>query len=110
MAGIIVSAVGDELVIAHPSETLTTPQLIALAAGPALYLIGHVLFRLRMAGTLSRKRLVAAGAIGVCGVLGMALPALATAALILAVLVGLILVEFLSGPSHAAMLERVGAG
>ena len=38
VAGIIVSAVGDELVIQHPTETLTTAQLVAVVAGPVIYL------------------------------------------------------------------------
>ena len=44
VAGIIVSAVGDEIVIAHPLDLLSTPELVAVAAGPAIYLLGHVLF------------------------------------------------------------------
>ena len=56
IAGIIVTAVGDELVIAHPGDTLHAPELAALVAGPVLYLFGHLLFRLRMAGSISRRR------------------------------------------------------
>ena len=60
IAGIIVTAVGDELVIAHPGEQLSGPELATVAGGPALYLLGHVGFRLRMARSLSGKRLTAA--------------------------------------------------
>ena len=63
IAGIIVTAVGDELVIAHPSERLSGAELAAVVGGPALYLLGHVGFRLRMAGSISRKRLGAAVAL-----------------------------------------------
>jgi low temperature requirement protein LtrA len=97
VAGIIVTAVGDEIVIAHPGVVLHTPQLIALAAGPMLYLAGHLVFRLRMAGSTSGKRLSAVLAIGVCGVLGSVLPALAVASLIAAVLVVLIVAETSAG-------------
>ena len=41
-----------------------------VVAGPAIYLLGHVLFRLRMAGTLSRKRLAGALACVAVGGLG----------------------------------------
>ena len=34
VAGVIVAAVGDELVIAHPTERLPTPELVAVVAGP----------------------------------------------------------------------------
>jgi low temperature requirement protein LtrA len=93
IAGIIVSAVGDELVIAHPAEGLSGAELAAVAGGPALYLLGHVGFRWRMTGTPSIKRLVAAAACVAAGLLGIVLSALATAALVLAVLVGLIVIE-----------------
>ena len=103
VAGIIVTAVGDEIVIAHPGSTLRAPELVALAAGPMLYLAGHLVFRLRMAGSLSGKRLAAVVAIGVCGLLGVALPALAVAALIAAVLVALIAAETVAGRRRRAV-------
>ena len=52
IAGVIVSAVGDELVIAHPTEELAGPEVAAVVAGPAIYLLAHALFRLRMAGSV----------------------------------------------------------
>jgi low temperature requirement protein LtrA len=97
IAGIIVTAVGDELVIAHPGDGLSGAELATVAGGPALYLLGHVGFRLRMAGTLSRKRLVAALACCAVGALGLVLSALATATLVLVVLVTLIAVEMVAG-------------
>ena len=42
VAGVIVSAVGDELVIAHPTEELPWPEVAAVVAGPAIYLLAHV--------------------------------------------------------------------
>ena len=93
VAGIIVSAVGDEIIIAHPGRALHTAELIALASGPMLYLAGHLLFRLRMAGSMSTKRLVCVIAIAGCGALGVVLPALAVGALIAAALVALIVAE-----------------
>ena len=115
IAGIIVTAVGDELVIAHPSERLSGPELATVAGGPALYLLGHVGFRLRMAGSLSWKRLSAALALCVVGAIGAVLPAIATAALALAVLVALIVAELVAGrrrrarglPSPIEQLEQL---
>ena len=117
VAGIIVAAVGDEIVIAHPGAELSTAQLIAVTAGPALYLLGHVAFRLRMTATLSRKRLAGAVAIVVAGTTGLVLPALACATLILAIMIGVIGWEIVSAhrrwpdgpPDHRAVrsaLER----
>jgi low temperature requirement protein LtrA len=45
IAGIIVSAVGDDLLIAHPSATGDAGQVAAMIAGPALYLIGNALYK-----------------------------------------------------------------
>ena len=68
VAGVILTAVGG-LVIAHPLRSLSTAGLLAVVGGPAFYLLGHLLFRLRMTGTASHKRLGALAALAV-GALG----------------------------------------
>src|SRR3954467_2851606 len=88
VAGIIVSAVGDELVIAHPSEPLAGAEVAAVVAGPAIYLLGHTLFRLRLTGTVSWRRLTGAAACVVAGVVAGGADALVLALIVLAVLVG----------------------
>ena len=93
IAGVIVWAVGDELVIAHPTDVLPAVEVAVLVAGPAIYLLGHVLFRLRMAGTLSWKRLAGALACVAVGGLGSTAPGLVLSALLVAVLVGVIVAE-----------------
>jgi low temperature requirement protein LtrA len=102
VAGIIVTAVGDELVIAQPGATLHADELVALAGGPILYLVGHLLFRLRMAGSMSGKRLAATIAVAVFGLAGVAAPALVVASLIAAVLVALIVAETAAGQRRRA--------
>src|SRR3954452_563768 len=97
VAGVIVAAVGDELVIAHPTHVLPAEEVAAVVAGPAIYLLAHVLFRLRMAGWLSRQRLgggVACVAVG--GVVAFA-PALVLAGLLVVVLAVVIASERVSG-------------
>jgi low temperature requirement protein LtrA len=105
VAGVIVAAVGDELVIAHPTEELPGRELAAVVAGPALYLLAHALFRLRVAGSLSWKRL--AGAVGcvAAGFVGTFAPALVVAALLVAVLAAVIGAEQVSGARRAARGE-----
>ena len=96
-AGIIVSAVGDELVIAHPTEVLPAPEIAVVVAGPGLYLLAHALFRRRMTGAWGRKRLF--GALG-CFAVGAAGPfvwGIVLAGLVLAVLATVIFSEYLSG-------------
>jgi low temperature requirement protein LtrA len=104
VAGIIVTAVGQELVIAHPTETLPGREVATVVAGPTIYLLAHVLFRRRMAGTVSVKRLTAAVACAATGALGPVLPGLALASLLAGVLLALIGVE------RAAAVRRRARG
>src|SRR5918992_1031296 len=63
VAGIIVTAVADELMIAHP-EGLADPATIAVTlAGPALFLIGHSLYKWVSFGVISLPRLLAVAAL-----------------------------------------------
>ena len=93
VAGIIVSAVGDELVIEHPVDRLSTPELVALVAGPTIYLLGHALVRLRMARSVSWKRLGGALACVLVGLVFGNRPALVVAVLLVAVLIAVIASE-----------------
>jgi low temperature requirement protein LtrA len=100
-AGIIVSAVGDELVIAHPTEVLPPYEIAFVVAGPGLYLLAHALFRRRMTGSWGRKRLF--GALG-CFAVGVAGPfvwGLVLAGLVLAVLAAVIVSEYVAGVRRA---------
>ena len=97
VAGVIVAAVGDELVIAHPTDVLPGEEVAAVVAGPALYLLAHVLFRLRMAGSLSRKRLAGAVACVAAGGIGAVAPGLVVAALVTAILFAVIAAELAAG-------------
>jgi low temperature requirement protein LtrA len=45
VAGIVVAAVGDELVLAHPAGGSDVKTAIAAIGGPALFLIGNILFK-----------------------------------------------------------------
>jgi low temperature requirement protein LtrA len=114
VAGIVLAAVGDELVIAHPTERLAHDELAVVVSGPALYLLAHVAMRLRMAGTLSARRLGGALACLAVGIVGLVVPALAVSALLVGVLVGVIALERLAEARREARgapspLERVEA-
>ncbi len=52
VAGIIVVAVGDELVLAHPSGHANAATIAAVVGGPGLYLLGNFLFK----GTVAAHR------------------------------------------------------
>ena len=91
VGAIIVGAVGDELVIAHPTAELRGAELAAVVAGPAAYLLSLVALRLRMAGTIAGRRVTGGLACVAVAALASVLPALAIAGLLLAILVAVIL-------------------
>jgi low temperature requirement protein LtrA len=103
-AAVIVTAVGDELAIAHPTDTLPDAEVAAIAAGPALYLIALVLFRRRMAGSWSRKRLTAAAGCMLIFATGGFAPGWLLEALTVAVLTAVIVAE------RRAALRRIARG
>lgn len=45
VAGVIVSAVADELVVAHPHDAIPLKYALVLSGGPFLYLLGNALFK-----------------------------------------------------------------
>jgi low temperature requirement protein LtrA len=97
IAGVVMAAVGDELVIAHPTEVLPDAEVLAVVAGPLIYLVSHVLFRWRIAGTFGVRR--ALGAVGCAAAipLGMHVSALILSAALLAILIAVIGSEQLMG-------------
>jgi low temperature requirement protein LtrA len=101
VAGILVSAVGDELVIAYPTAELTNAQLAAVVCGPALYLLAHVALRLRITQKISGRRLAGAIVCLAVGAVGTAAPALVVAGLLVGVLVAVIAAD------HVAAIRRV---
>lgn len=61
VAGIIVSAVADEWVLAHPSGHTDLKTALALLGGPALFLLGSLLFKLSIWKRWALSRLVGLG-------------------------------------------------
>ena len=98
VAGIILSAIGDGLVIAGTGDALSAGQAAVVAGGPTLYLLGQVFFRLRISGAVSWERL--GGAVGcvVIGFAGTTVSALALSALLLGALVAVIVAEHVLRP------------
>jgi len=78
---------------AHPTESLPDAEVAVGAAGPALYLVGQVLVRLRLLGCIYWVRLGGAVACILVGVLGAAVPGLLLEALLVGVLVAVIALE-----------------
>jgi low temperature requirement protein LtrA len=101
VAAIVLGAVGDEIVIAHPDETLGANEMAAVVGGPALYLVAHTLFRLRVSGTTGWRRPLGGA---VCVALGLALGG--ADALVVAILVLLVLAAVIAGDQFAAHRRR----
>lgn len=71
VAGIIVSAVANELVLAHPDGHSERSTVIVTLAGPALYLLGTALFKSLSAPNVPLSHLVGLGLLAVLAVLQM---------------------------------------
>nr|WP_312989904.1 low temperature requirement protein A [Comamonas koreensis] len=52
IAGVIASAVGNDLVLAHPHALAAAPQIAILLAGPAIYLLGSAIYKKTVYGAL----------------------------------------------------------
>ena len=60
VAGIIGSAVGNDLVMAHPHGHLTTAQVWVLVGGPAVYLLGSAIYKKIVYGSIPVSHVVGA--------------------------------------------------
>jgi low temperature requirement protein LtrA len=98
VAGIIVFAVGAKNTVAHLDDPLAVGARLSLCGGVALYLVGHVGFRLRMVGAVSRAKVGAAlASLGVFAASG-SVEAWVTAAALTLVLAMLIVCEVVAEP------------
>ncbi len=65
VAGIILSAVADELVLTHPAEHSDPRTVLSAIGGPLLFLIGTILFKLTFRGFLQLSHGVGIVALGI---------------------------------------------
>jgi low temperature requirement protein LtrA len=69
IAGIILTAVGDELVLAHPVGHLETNVAMILAGGPAIFLLGSGFFRWMTCGDTPVSHAIGFALIGIVAVM-----------------------------------------
>ena len=93
IAGIVLLALGLKKTLGHVEDPLKTEPAVALLGGTALYLLAHVGFRWRNVHRFSVQRLVTAIALVALTPLAVELPAWATLALVITLLVALIVYE-----------------
>jgi low temperature requirement protein LtrA len=65
IAGIITTAVGDELVISHPGDAVTWAESATLVGGPLLYLVGNNLLNRSLTGRMPPSRNISVGVLAV---------------------------------------------
>jgi low temperature requirement protein LtrA len=111
VAGIVLGALGLKKTLSGVGEELDVEIAAALLGGTALYLLGHVAIRLRNVRTVNNHRLVCAVLLLVLIPVAVELPALATVALVAAilfVLIGLEAMRFAGSRqrARAAVAER----
>jgi low temperature requirement protein LtrA len=70
VAGIILSAVADDLVLQHPTGHSDVKVLVSTVGGPMLFLIGAILFKHAIRGWLQLSHVVGIVALGVLGWFG----------------------------------------
>ncbi|MFL5839687.1 MAG: low temperature requirement protein A [Thermoleophilaceae bacterium] len=98
IAGIVLVAVGDELVIAHPRSELDDPGALVALGGSALFLAGLMAVAARLGQAQSLQRVVAVVALVAAVPLAAGADGLIVAALVTALLVALVVAEHPRGP------------
>ena len=110
VAGIVIAAFGLHETLAHVDEPLDDQAAFALLGGVAIYLLGHVLVRLRGAHTLNRRRLVLAIVLLALVPAAGELDSLADLAVVSALLAGLIAIETRGYGPNRAQVRRAFYG
>jgi low temperature requirement protein LtrA len=110
VAGIVLVALGFKKTLAHVGDELDVVPAAALLGGTALYLLAHVAFRWRNVHRFSTQRLLAAAACLALIPGALALPALATLAVLAALLSVLVAYERARFAELRARLRHQAAG
>lgn len=96
VAGIILAAVADELVLKHPGGHSDTRTVLAMVGGPLLFLVGTILFKFAIRGFLQLSHLFGIGALAASGWLARDLSPLWLSILTTAIMIAVAVWESLS--------------
>jgi low temperature requirement protein LtrA len=110
VAGIVLVALGLKKTLGDVDEPLKIEPAFALLGGLAIYLLGHVAFRLRNIHTLNRQRLVLAATFLALIPLAVEISALAILAVVNVLIWGLIVYETTRYGEARARVRRELAG
>lgn len=81
VAAVIITAVGDERVIAHPHGDMNTTTALVVLGGPALFLLGMLVFIRATGGLGGPERLASIACFAALLALGLAAPVVSPLAL-----------------------------
>lgn len=87
VAGVVLAAVGDELVLAHPSGQPDQAAVLVVAGAAVVFLVGNLLFKCTLAGRVPLSHLIGLGLVLVLAAAGPGLAPLLLSAAIAAALV-----------------------
>ena len=107
VAGIIVTAVGDELVLHHPAGHMEPATVVVLIGGPALFLVGAALFKLSVFRTWPIPRLIGLAATLALWPVASSLTPLILSAATTLILVAIAAYELVWLSRHPEVLEDV---
>jgi low temperature requirement protein LtrA len=98
IAGLIVLAAGNALVIDRPLRGVSLLLVLMLFGGPGMFLVARAWYQWLVFGTVPRAQLVTIGALAATGATAGArtVPALAAVLTVVAVLAGLVILEHLN--------------
>lgn len=68
IAGIVLTAVADEFILHHAHGHISTATLVAALGGPALYLLGNILFKVLTFNSHPRSHYIGLGLLALLGV------------------------------------------
>src|ERR1700749_667857 len=96
IAGLIALAAGNALVIHHPSRGATLVIALMLCGGPGTFLLARAWYQGRVFAAAPRAQLLAGGVFGLIVAGRRAGPALVWSVAVVAVLAGLVLIEYVN--------------
>ncbi|SDD48629.1 low temperature requirement protein A [Glycomyces harbinensis] len=86
VAGAVAAAIGAVLAAARPWDAAGAAAIATVLGGPALFLVGDLVFNRAVTGRVPASRVAALAALAVIALIGFVLPVLVLAALAFAVL------------------------
>jgi low temperature requirement protein LtrA len=108
VGGIILTATADDLVLARPDAVGVPSTSWLILGGPALYVAGHLAFKLTVWRTLSVPRVAAVVVLGLLGLLAPHVSALLLSACAAATVLGVAVADYLTGRGRPAAAAPAG--